>query len=299
MDGLFGLPRNRLADVQIFNANSTTSAGAWQVWRKRPGCSIVQLVCIGAGGSGGAGAVGANSTAAGGGGGGAGAQALVRIAAAFIPDVLYVSVMYGGLGGFNWVSISPQATSTNNLAYAAAGSAGGNAAGATAGTAGTAAGQPGISTCCLAGMGVFQFLAGQAGIAGGGAVSGAALALPVTGLVVTGGTGGGGLPAAAAAGTVGGAITGAGAFPSVAAPAAAVAAGSANAPPNGFQPIANLMYWYGGIGGGSGGGTSGNGAKGGDGSIGSGGGGGGGAITGATAGIGGRGGDGIVIIVSA
>jgi hypothetical protein len=126
------------------------------------------------------------------------------------------------------------------------------------------------------------------------------LALPVTGLFVTGGTGGGACPTTVGAGTAGGARTGAGVFPSV----VGGTLGTLTTPPGnggaGFKPIANLLYHYGGIGGG-GVGSNATGAglvqsRGGNGMPGCGGGGMGGAFTGSTAGAVGLGGPAFCII---
>jgi hypothetical protein len=127
------------------------------------------------------------------------------------------------------------------------------------------------------------------------------LTLPVTGAFVTGGTGGGGLPAAAATGTSGGNITGAGAFPTV---LGGVGNATATVPAPfgnpGFQPIQKLGYYYGGTGGASTHGTA-TGAglvqsNGGDAAPGCGGGGMGGALTGSTVGRVGFGGAAYAII---
>ncbi len=69
MEGAFDLPRNSLADVQVFTANSPSADVGHAIWRKRPGATMVSIFMLGAGGSGGNGVVGANSVAAGGGGG--------------------------------------------------------------------------------------------------------------------------------------------------------------------------------------------------------------------------------------
>ncbi len=307
MDGLLGLPRNRLADVQVFSGSSAAPGVGWHHWRRRPGTSSVAIFAVGTGGPGGNGAVGANSLAAGGGGGGSAGQSVWHSSGLWLPDDLFISVGTGPIAGgtavASRVAIAPSTIANDTILFANGGANGGNAAAGTAGAAGGAGAISTIATNPLAGMGVAQYLAGQVGIIAGAAVAGAALTLPVTGLVITGGTGGGGLPAAAAAGTAGGSFTVAGAFPSQiggAGPAAATTPGANGS--NGFQPIANLQYFYGGTGGSSTHGSAtgaGLGAgKGGAGSYGSGGGGGGGALTAGTAGVGGRGGDGLVVIAS-
>lgn len=315
MDGFLSLPRGQLADVQIFNVNSVAVGGfgvGTSVWRKRPGATMLSIVCIGGGGGGGQGNTGATASAGGGGGGGAGVVTTVSIPAIFVPDTLYVAVGSGGVQGAGTtnssatgsrVAIAPGSTIANDtLANANGGNGAGNG-GAGVGTGGTASSAATIATMCLAGRGVFQSFNGQAGTNGSVSTAGIALTLPVTGTFVTGGTGGGGLPAAAAVGTVGGSFTVAGIFP---AQSGGVSAGAATTPggngSNGFQAIPNLMYFYGGTGGGSTHGSATGGGLvpgfGGAGGIGSGGGGGGGGLTGSSAGSGGRGGDGLVVIVA-
>src|SRR5438105_578413 len=89
-------PRNHLADVQVFSANSTAAASQFVPWRKRPGATMIQVICIGGGAGGGNGIVGANSTAAGGGSGASAGQTIVTMPAFFLPDELFVSVGFGG-----------------------------------------------------------------------------------------------------------------------------------------------------------------------------------------------------------
>ena len=276
---------------------------AWDVWQKEAWMSWVHILAIGPGGNGGNGAVGANSAAAGGGGGASGGQSSLLIPAEWLPDVLHIC---GGVAGTNHltrVAAFPDTTAINQIVIANAGGVGGNAAGATAGAAGSAAAAATIAGMPLAGMGTFNLLAGQAGIIGGVAVSGLALTLPVTGLRVTGGTGGGGLPAAAVIGTNGGLITGSGLISSIpggiggsAATVPAIGGGM------GRQYSPRIPFYTGGSGGGSTHGTpTGAGLAaglGGNGAPGCGGGGGGGGFTGSAQGIGGRGGSALVIITA-
>ena len=302
----FHTPSAVTGDRQTFGPTSSATGVGWATWNKPRGCTMVTFYVVGAGGGGGNGVAGANSAAAGGGGGGSGGQTVATVPAVFLPDTLFVSVGVGSNAGGveSRVAISPIGTVANNCVIRAApGAVGGNASGATAGAAGAAGAISNIASMPLAGMGSFQFLAGQAGIIGGTTVAGAALTIPATGLCVTGGTGGGGLPAAFAAGTAGGSFTVAGIFPPHAGGLAqATATLPGNNGSNGMdRVIRGLEYSYGGTGGGSSHGSAtgaglfgGNGGKGG---IGSGGGGGGGCLTGGVAGIGGRGGDGQVCII--
>lgn len=282
------------ADVQSFVGNATTLASSWQTWQKPRGKSMLHIQLVGAGGNGGTGVVGANSVSAGGAGGQSGAITNVIVPLAFLPDTLYLSlagVKPTATANFaSIITIAPANVANNILAFANGGLHGGNAAAGTGGTVGTAAaiataanmplGWPFITSVCFA---------SQVGTAGGAAIAAVALALPVTGAFVTGGTGGGGLPAAAATGTNGGNITGAGAFPTnlggVGSATATVPAQNGNP---GMQAIPRLGYFLGGTGAASTHGTA-TGAglaqgSGGDGALGCGGGGMGGALTGSAAG---------------
>lgn len=165
----------------------------------------------------------------------------------------------------------------------------------------------GFSASNLAGMGNANFYNGSAGTAGGTTGVGTNITLPTNGIIITGGTGGGGLPATATAGSNGGAFN-ATSSPS-AYPANAGGIGSINAtdiPGNGSEGINSffkgLTFFLGGTGGGSNNGSaSGAGlvqSMGGNGGIGCGGGGSGGAFTGSTAANNSRGGTSYLQIIS-
>lgn len=189
---------------------------------------------------------------------------------------------------------SLSATPWNNvLVVANGGGNAGNGAAAVGGAAGAAGGIATAATMPLGWRYADLALTGVAGIVGGTTVAGANFTLPLTGNRLCGGAGGGGLPAAGLAGTVGGSytITTAGlGFPAHNSDIA-VPVGSPTVPPsngnNGYQPIPGLGYWYGGTGGGSTHGTATTtglvGSVGGNGGYGCGGGGNGGALTGTTA----------------
>lgn len=305
------IPLGSTADTSILVGNSTAAVGTgmtWQSWQKPRGRSMVCIILLGKGGNGGNGVVGANSTAAGGGGGGSGGMTTLTMPLAFLPDTLFFSLagQQATTTVASYVAIYPSIIATpppnHTLMIANGGGNGGNGTGATAGTAGAAGAIGTVATMPL-GWQWAKVLAGQAGIAGGGTAAGAALTIPVTGLIVTGGTGGGGLPAAAATGTLAGTFT-TPAQPtlfSAHTPNAATAVGTTPPQngPGGFK-LANTLFFYGGIGGGSTHGTATTtglvGARGGEGAYGCGGGGGGGALTGSTQGIGGFGGPAIAII---
>jgi len=271
---------------------------------------MAHILLVGKGGNGGNSVAGAASTAAGGGGGGSGGQVSIMVPLWAIPDRLFLS-----LAGHSatttlasYITIGLKLTAgagapvvNDTLIYANGGGNGGNASGATAGAVGAAGAISAAATMPLGWQWLDSALAGQAGIIGGVAVSGANLTLPTTGLMVTGGTGGGGLPAAAASGTNGGNFTVAGVFPAHAGGAAqATATNPANTGSHGYRPVAGSLYGYGGTGGGSTHGTATGGglvaSRGGNGAPGCGGGGGGGALTGSAAGGGGLGGPAFCII---
>lgn len=285
---------NGVGDIQYFIGNATTLASSWQTWQKPRGKSMLHIMLVGSGGNGGTGVIGANSTAGGGAGGQSGAITTCIIPLAFLPDTLFLSlagVKPTATANFaSIIAVAPVNTANNILMFANGGLHGGNASAGTGGTVGTAAaiataanmplGWPFITSVCFA---------SQVGTAGGAAVAAANLTLPTTGAFVTGGTGGGGLPAAAATGTNGGNITGAGIFPTNLGGAGSATATVPAAWGNpGMQPVPRLGYFMGGTGGASTHGTATGGglvqSSGGDAPPGCGGGGMGGALTGSSAG---------------
>jgi hypothetical protein len=304
------IPLSTKARVWRCDGNTVAAGATWTAWQRQRGESMAYMLLLGSGAGGGTGVVGANSVSAGGGGGGSGGQSRLTIPLFMLPDQLFVSVPYAaaGAGVASYISVAPNNTTNHLLLHAAGGGVGGNAAAGTGGAAGAAASISTIATAPLGGLGDPVYLAGQAGIIGGAAVAGAALTLPVTGLIVTGGTGGGGLPAAAATGTNGGSFT-VPAAPGIFAPqsggiGSATATLAAAPGSDGFMAtnLADLMYFYGGTGGASTHGTAtGAGltqARGGNGGQGCGGGGMGGALTASAAAAASLGGPGLCIIIS-
>lgn len=305
MNDSFGLPSSPQFDKFQFDGNSQSAGASWYEWSRPTGKSRISMLLIGAGGGGGTGVVGANSTAAGGGGGGSGGMTIIEMPLDLLPPRLYISVGQAktGAGIASYVSTQPNTTANHVVGIANGGAVGGNASGATGGAAGGAAGIATAATMPLGWPFSKLALAGQAGIIGGAAVAGGALTLPTTGLRVTGGTGGGGLPAAAATGTNGGSIT------AIASPSymqglsggvgSATATNPADPGRHGFAVPEAGFFYYGGTGGASTHGTATGGglvqAAGGNGGIGSGGGGMGGALTGSTAAAQSLGGPGLVL----
>jgi hypothetical protein len=293
---------NGMADVKIFNTPSTVTNIQWNTWLKPRGKAMMNIICIGGGGGGGGGFTGVAASARGGGGsGGSSAVSRVTIPLHLVPDVLCVQVGAGGQGVgsgggtagsgvLSYVSITPNTTASNCLAISGAAAAvgGGTGTGAAVGAAGTAGTIAVIGSMPLAGLGHFDLIAGQIGVAGG-AVAGAvgtAQSIPTTSIITTGGTGGAGTTSADFAGGLWTAISNS--WLSEQRPATP-AAGSFDG--SGGFAIWKPLFFFGGTGGSAS--NAGVGGVGGNGSYGSGGGGGGGGTTG---GRGGDGGSGIVII---
>lgn len=291
------------AEVSYFFGTPQTG-NMIQTWTKPRGKSMVHIVLVGPGGPGGNGVVGAASTAAGGGGGGGGGTTVLLMPLFFLPDTLHIMLPYNSATAA-YISIAPDTATTpparNILSYAQNGASGGNASGATAGVLGAGGSAATAANMPLGWAFAWVAVQGQSGIAGGTTGAAGALTLPTSGALVTGGTGGAGLGAAASTGSAGGNITGNGVFPTL---NGGTAAGAATTPPGrgnfGYRPVSSMPFFYGGTGGGS---TAGNAtgaglvqASGGNGAPGCGGGGSGGALTGSTAGSPGLGGPAFCII---
>jgi hypothetical protein len=113
----------------------------WQTWSKPRGCKLIYIATIGGGGGGGGGQSGSNTPRTGGGGGGSSQGLFGFIPATSLPDVLYVNVGQGGVGGLSntngsggtpsYVSTLPSPNGVNvvSMSY-------GGGGGATLGTGG-------------------------------------------------------------------------------------------------------------------------------------------------------------------
>jgi len=299
------------ADVQEFFGQSGVLGQSFHTWFKPRGKTMCSILLLGKGGNGGNGVIGAASTAGGGAGGGSGGQTSITMPLVLLPDVLFLSLAGWSLTTAlaSTISIQPSQVAgggapvaNNVLAIANGGGNGGNAAGATGGTAGTAGAIATAATMPLGWQWANLALAGQAGTSGGNNSSGGTLTLPLTGLIVTGGCGGGALAASATLGFNGGGITAAGVFPAL---AGGVGSSAATTPPgagnSGALPFAKLKYFYGGSGAGATFGSATGGGliqpNGGHGDVGCGGGGTSGALTGSAAGVAGNGGVAYCLIV--
>lgn len=292
------------SDVQYFTTPSTVTNLQWNTYLKPRGKTMLSILCIGGGGGGGGGFTGVAASARGGGGSG-GSSSITRVIIPFyfLPDVLYIQVGSGGQGVgsgggtagsgiLSYVTVAPNTTATNCIAISgAAGAVGGSTGTAAAvGAAGTAGTIGVIGSCPFAGLGNFQFIAGQNGVAGG-AVAGAvgtAQTIPTTSVLTTGGSGGAGTTSADFAGGLFTAI--AFSYLSEQRPATP-AAGSFDG--SGGSTLWKPFFSFGGTGGSSS--NAGIGGNGGNGGYGAGGGGGG---AGTTGGRGGDGGNGIVIMTA-
>lgn len=294
-----GLPRVGRINWQVFGGrNAITGTVLDFSWIKPPGCSWVFILAIGpgAGGGGGAGSGGAN----GGGGGGSGAIARLKIAAHFLPDILYGRVAGGTLGGAagvdstntldTYVSTFPNTVQSNLIIYGAGGSRG-STNGGGGGGGNNAAGSRGP----LSGLGIYTSSAGDPGLDAASAnnTPGLDVTFGTNGVPISGGAGGG-------LGTgAGGNVVGSGLVPTISGGVGT----TGGAGKNGFQAGLLILPGFKGFpflftgGSGGGGHSTGTGGRGGDAGLGSGGGGGGGASGGGgTGGAGGNGGDGLVII---
>lgn len=309
---MFNTPSGLRNYVSEYFPNSPTAGTAWYQWIKPKGVAYVSMLCIGGGGGGGGGA-GAAGGAAKGGGGGGGSSGISRalFLASMLPDSLFVSVGFSGVGGAGGSSGNGTAGTAGIISHicvianvnivaqniflaSGAIAAGGGGAGTTAAAGGTgAAGTTAVITTCVLSQSALstQFVAGVVGIIGGaqtGAVGGAGVNNP-TACQILSGCGGAGSTSADFAGGGYAALSNTYWVGS----AGGIAGNGAGNP--GFRPLPNLLAYYGGTGGGSSNSTTGG--AGGYGVLpGTGGGGGGGGTT--TGGRGGDGGPGYVNITS-
>lgn len=290
---LYGLADDSLNRFEYKTGMSGTQVEGWQ---KPRGINLVFIWMCGGGGGGGGGFSAASGNARGGGASGASAAMLrLIIPAIFLPDLLFIQVGLGGVGGIaaangsnggaSIISLSNTLTSANLFMNANGGGLGNAGTGAAGGVAGVAGTTSAISTMVLASLGMYLSVAGDNGKVGGGVANVGVAFVPLANTTTLGGGGSGAGSTASQA--AGGDITGAGIINTIPGGLASGGRGS-----DGIvlqQPFIAT--------GGSGGGSfnTGVGGNGGNAAIGSGGGGGGGGTTG---GSGGRGGDGYVLIIA-
>lgn len=301
------------AKKQVFYAVSSGST-QWQTWQKPNGAKMVHIYVLGGGAGGGGGRTGAVNTGGGGGGGGSTAISIGLFPACMLPDILYISVGKGGIGGsantaggngeLSYVSVSASTNTTAVLMQSGEAAATGGGAGTSslAGSAGVASTIWVYTNDIWSQLGQISAIAGTNGTAGG-STSGAGVNLTL-GLSVSGGAGGGGESSTSSSfkggdilSTMYGFTTLTGGVANAADNTINGAVGYTYSFPSFNSSTRGPMLFTGGAGGG-GANTSGrNGGRGGNGSFGSGGGGGGAAYQG-TGGTGGDGGGGLVMITS-
>jgi hypothetical protein len=303
---IFNLPDND-ANNRIFYPNGTGTT-AWQTWVKPKNAKFIHIQTIGGGGGGGSSPnTGVSTVRGGGGGGGCSSVANGIFIASLLPDILYIKVGAGGVGGIlgtsggageiSYVSVQPNNLRTN-VVLANGNSGGGGGAGGTSfvggpgGAAGTVLTQ---NNCGLSYLGAIIFFVGQIGLAGG-VTNGTTNSYGSFILPMGPGCGGAGVNGSNTTGT-GGGTTGGGVFPSI--PGGSQSTSTPAGDGSGYSsfPSSNTnrvlpMFSMGGSGGGSS--SLSSGGNGGNGGFGSGGGGGGGGVN--APGRGGNGGDGLVII---
>lgn len=280
---------------------ATVTNTQWRAWRVPAGLTMLSFLVIGGGGSGAGGANSAGGNATGAGGGGSSGVTRLLIQSRFLPEVIYLQVGAGGAsvagnvagnpGILSYVAANPNTTASNIFAVSGAAAPGGGVVAGTGGVAGTIAV---IAAMPLAGLGVYNMIAGQVGTAGALVGAGVSQTIPVTSVITMGGVAGGGC--SAVAGFNGGGITAiTGSLLSTYCPAVGGPLGTGVAGQNGsggFEILFPHFFTPGLGGGGSNTNTAGNG---GNAYIGSGGGGG-GTANGAVGGRGGTGGQGLIEI---
>ena len=128
-------------DAQLFWGSAAVPGQfTWQTWHKPVGRSFLYMIVISPGGGGGG---GGTSGTVGGGGGGGGATFTLQIPLIFVPDILYLDIGQGGIGGAaasnagntGAVDISNNYTASRSGAMI---TLAGGGAGQTAGTGGAA-----------------------------------------------------------------------------------------------------------------------------------------------------------------
>jgi hypothetical protein len=292
------LPKPLTGTVDYFPGFSDTNGGAWEVWNKPRGCMFIRILTIAGGGGGGRGgaANGAANSAGGGGGGASSGMSTLTIPAVFVPDRLYVSSGLGGAGGSagagsagisSIVSIAPANVNIYILCYANAGTGGGAGSNTstTVGNGGSGGGQAVITTANQGFQGHLNAIAGQNG------AFGSSITYPTTGILLSGGAGGGTINTnvSSSAGSVNAPASQSSVY-TLFQTLTAVSFSDGQAGVELYQPLMSC----GGVGGAS---AITGGRRGGAGGFGSGGGGGGAATgTGASGGAGGNGGAGLVVI---
>lgn len=128
--------------IDLYNLTKTNEiqfffykgSDVWQTWIKPRGCKLIYLCTIGGGGGGAGGQSGSNTPRTGGGGGGSSQGLFGFIPATSLPDILYINVGQGGVGGTSdingsggtpsYISTLPNTNGINVVSRADGGGAG-------------------------------------------------------------------------------------------------------------------------------------------------------------------------------
>jgi hypothetical protein len=303
-----GIDYNHINDNSLKNqVFYFAGTNAWQTWIKPPNCKFVNFYLVGGGAGGRGGATGAASTRSGGNGGGSAAFSYITVPSFALPDMLYIQVGGGGIGGasgngaggvggLSYVCSIPDISTRYNILMKSGTLGAGTTLTQNAGTVIV------IGDILLAQVAFVSGYAGQIGGIGGSS-SGAAPLVTPSGIPFTGGAGGAGCSSVGTLGTSG-SIASILDYPTISGGAnTAVQSATASTGNSGYATRENFvgpnfktpMFFTGGAGGGAASQTLGVGGRGGDAMFGCGGGGG-GAGGNSTAGIGGKGGNGFVLI---
>lgn len=202
------IPDNPNGTIDYFPGFSSTNGGSWVVWEKPKASHMIRITCIAGGGGGGSGFSSDNTGSRyGGGGGGSSAISIVTIPAYVLPDRLYISSGIGGDGGAanppdqtgnsgsagicSYVSIAPDIGGIYCVCFADSGKGGGGGlpVGGNIPQGGIGGSVATMQNMLLASHGIRDFVGGQNGIFAG--ATGITLLSQGTGLLLTGGTGGG------------------------------------------------------------------------------------------------------------
>lgn len=199
MNDYFNIPQ--ITNNYTFFALGST---VWQTWQKPKNSNFVYITAIGGGGGGG-GTPNTLGNVGGAGGGGSSSITKILLATTLIPDILYINVGMGGIGGVSsnpggngnltTISIEPNNIVNNVIIksgdnVATGGSAGTTLGGGDSGVAGT------VFTSIsgyLSYLGIWSSFVGSDGAIGAGAgTAQGGLITPLTASITSGGAGGGG-----------------------------------------------------------------------------------------------------------
>lgn len=212
MNDYFNIPQ--ITNNYTFFALGST---VWQTWQKPKNSNFIYITALG-GGAGGGGTPNTSGLVGGGGGGGSSSITKILLPAALIPDVLYINVGMGGIGGvgsnvgndggLSVISVEPNTTLNNVIIKSGTDAAIGGSPGTTvgAGDSGFAGTVFTSSVGYLSYLGIWSSYVGDdGGIGGGGGLPGSTINA-LTNSITTGGGGGGGKPTGGGTSGAGGSI---------------------------------------------------------------------------------------------